>query len=231
MIKHVEFDLFNNQGEKVVDILDLNSAHLEKTAEISDELKEAISEIKPKPDKSYILVNAMGAGEYWGANKNADFFPEKSLQEYHKTFESAGVFKHHRNKDPKQSLGKVAFSHYNKDMHRVELLLEVDKKKAPDVVQRIQDNEKVAVSMGCKVPYDICLSKDILIITKDGLKCLEDIEEGNEVLSHTGQFKKVNAISKRNIEKFIRLKVFGDYFDLESSHEHPFLVAKKDQFA
>lgn len=129
---------------------------LYKTAEISSEMQSAIQEIVPNKEKSYILCNALGSGEYWGANKNADYFPEDSLQKYAKTFESAGIFKHHQNKDMSKSLGKVVYAHYNPDMHRVELLLEVDKKRAPDIVQRIEQNEKIAVSMGCKVPYDVC---------------------------------------------------------------------------
>jgi len=153
MIKRIEYDL--DPQDRQIELIDFN-APLTKTAEISNEMQEAIKDIKPGSDKSYILVNAMGAGEYWGSNKNADYFPEKSLELYHKTFETAGVFKHHQNKDPEKSLGKVCFAHYNPNMHRVELLLEVNKTKAPDIINRIEQNEKIAVSMGCKVPWDKC---------------------------------------------------------------------------
>lgn len=153
MIKRIEYDL--DPRDRQIELIDFRSP-LTKTAEISSEMQDAIHDIKPDPNKSYVLVNAMGAGEYWGANKNADYFPERSLELYHKTFETAGVFKHHQNKDPEKSLGKVCFAHYNPNMHRVELLLEVHKDKAPDIINRIEQNEKVAVSMGCKVPWDKC---------------------------------------------------------------------------
>src|SRR5258707_6309522 len=38
-----------------------------------------ITSLKPRPDALYVLVNAMGAGEYWGSNINGDFFPETAL--------------------------------------------------------------------------------------------------------------------------------------------------------
>ena len=37
----------------------------------------------------YVRINILGAGEYWGSNLKGDFFPEKMLKEYHKTFMSA----------------------------------------------------------------------------------------------------------------------------------------------
>ncbi len=152
MIKRIEYEYTSD------DIQLINfSAPLQKTAEISSEMKEAIADIKPDSNKSYILINAMGCSEKWGSNKNGDAFPEKALKEYHKTFEkNAYIYKHHQNKDPQKSQGKVAFSHYNNDMGRVELLLEVDKVKGANLVKRIEDNEKVAFSMGCKIPYDVC---------------------------------------------------------------------------
>lgn len=153
MIKRIEFDYEPSNGD--IELINFN-APLQKFADISNEMQNAIKDIKPSSDKAYILVNAMGSGEYYGANKNADYFPERSLELYHKTFETAGVFKHHQNKDPEKSLGKVCYAYYNPNMHRVELLLEVNKTKAPDIINRIEQNEKIAVSMGCKVPWDKC---------------------------------------------------------------------------
>lgn len=153
MIKRIQYDL--DPKDHQIELIDFD-APLTKTASISSEMQETIENIKPDTGKSYIVVNALGAGEYWGSNKNADYFPEKSLELYHKTFESAGVYKHHQNKDPQKSLGKVCYAHYNPDMHRVELLLEVHKNRAPEIIQRIEGNEKIAVSMGCKVPWDRC---------------------------------------------------------------------------
>ena len=44
------------------------------------ELVEVMGELVPRPEGRYILLNAMGAYEYWGFNKNNDAFPEWSLK-------------------------------------------------------------------------------------------------------------------------------------------------------
>jgi hypothetical protein len=107
----------------------------------------------------YALVNALGAGEYYSSNRNGDYFPEEALKQYHPTFVSNGkVYKHHINKDPKKKLGDILFSHYNDKMHRVELVITLDR-RIPDampVIQRIEAGESPKSSMGCRVPYDIC---------------------------------------------------------------------------
>jgi len=123
----------------------------------SDMLQEFISTLKAKVGKTYALVNAMSAGEHYGSNRNGDFFPVNALKDYHKTFEANGhVYKHHINKDPRKAMGRVAFSHYNPNMNRVELILELDNEKAAPVVKRLEGGELPAVSMGCKVPFDVC---------------------------------------------------------------------------
>lgn len=153
MIKRLEYEYDPLNGD--IELITSNS--LIKQASLSSEMQEAIADIKPNSDKSYILINAMGCNEKWGSNKNADAFPEKALRDYHKTFEkNAYIYKHHQNKDPNKAQGRVKFSHYNRDMGRVELLLEVDKTAGANLVKRIENNEKIAFSMGCKVPYDVC---------------------------------------------------------------------------
>lgn len=43
-------------------------------------LSEKIEQIKPRPEGRYILLNALGAYEFWGSNANGDAFPEWSLK-------------------------------------------------------------------------------------------------------------------------------------------------------
>jgi len=122
-----------------------------KTA--SDNLLAGITQ---KKNHAYLHVIAMGAGDYYGENRNGDFFYEKDLITYYKTFETAGVFVQHDNKNPEKSLGDVALAHYNHDMHRVELVIEVSKQKAPEYYNRIERGERLKVSMGVKVPSEHC---------------------------------------------------------------------------
>lgn len=155
MDKIIEYQ-YGDHNSEVISLI--SSENLHKKAEYSDELKEYVRMLKKKVDKTYALVNALSAGEHYGCNRNGDFFPENVLKQYHKTFEALGhVYKHHVNKDPKRSFGKVVFSHYNPKMHRVELIIELDNSRAADIIERLDKNiEDVKVSMACRVPYDVC---------------------------------------------------------------------------
>ena len=152
--KEILFEYGDNNSE----VLQLvHPSNFVKTAEYSQALVDFIKTLKEKVDKVYALVNALSAGEYYGSNRNGDYFPEDALKEYHKTFEALGhVYRHHVNKDPEKSMGRVVFSHYNPEMHRVELIIELDKGKAEDVVTRLDKGDLPAVSMGCRVPWDEC---------------------------------------------------------------------------
>ena len=136
-----------------------------------------IRTLKPSAQKIYVLVNALGAGEYYGSNINNDFFEEaelcppkwegsnvkpgsKELTGY-KTFYNAGVYRHHRNKDKLKSYGEIVFAIYNKRMHRVELIIEVDRAKAREMghgglLTILDSGAPTAISMGCRVLFDVC---------------------------------------------------------------------------
>lgn len=127
-----------------------------------EEMALGIKSLEKKAGKSYLLVNALGAGEKWGSNVNGDYFPEaalmsKSASHGYKTFELyAHVYQHHVNKDPAKAMGSVKVAAYNPVMHRVELLLEVDNVKAAGLLEKVAAGEFPDWSMGCKVPYDVC---------------------------------------------------------------------------
>jgi hypothetical protein len=130
------------------------------------QVQSFLEKLKPHPNKIYPLINALGAGEFWGSNINGDYFPESSL--IHKgmdwgyeTFYNAFPYKHHVNKDPTKSFGKVELACWNDAMKRVELVVSVDRELAKrfgaeDVVDKLDQGLFPDVSMGCKVPYDLC---------------------------------------------------------------------------
>jgi len=225
-----EIDFFYGDNNSEVMSL-IHPGHMYKTAEYSEELRKCITELKEKADKTYALVNALSAGEYYGPNRNGDYFPEKALREYHKTFEAlAGIYKFHVNKDPSKSMGKVLFSFYNPTMHRVELILELMNSKAKDIIDGLRVGKLAAVSMGCRVPYDVCLHTLTPIFLRDRLTTLEDAAVGDEVFTHTGSLKKVLATSTRTVSSFIDIGIKGDYFTLKGTYEHPVQIVKKEQF-
>lgn len=147
---------------------------LEKTASnkatLHPEIAERMSKIAEEkdPNKLYVLVNALGAGEYYGANANGDYFEEKYLDKKaadwgHATFTDprSGVYRHHRNKDVNKSMGKVDTAVWNPRMKRVELIVCILRDRAralghESLITALDNDEHPSVSMGCKVKYDVC---------------------------------------------------------------------------
>lgn len=143
---------------------------------------EYLKTVTPKDGHSIVLVNALGAYEAYDDNRNGDAFPDRPvkvgeavrcghkscqagawvaadevLSKHYKTFEKfGGIYKHHVNKDPSKSLGKVLKAVWNPKMQRVELLLEIVNDRDQDLAKKIADGEYPAVSMGCHVKYDVC---------------------------------------------------------------------------
>lgn len=140
-----------------VTLLDAESSGLEKVA-AADEVLDFTKNMEKKDGKFYLHINAMGAGEYYGSNRNGDYFPEENLLQWYKTFETspAHVFRHHVNKDPSIAIGKVIYSYYNPRMHRVELIAEVDSKLGAAEKSAIESGKFPMTSMACHTPYDVC---------------------------------------------------------------------------
>lgn len=146
---------------------------------IPPELDAFIKTCKPRDDGRYLLAVALGSYEGYGFNANGDSFPEWSLRgdpapewitkaaakagmktasEYGmQTFPKHGkVFKNHRNKPTDKSYGKICAAAYNDKMRRGELVIFISKTAAPELVQRIDNGDLLAFSMGSRVPYDVC---------------------------------------------------------------------------
>jgi hypothetical protein len=130
---------------------------LVKTA--STEIQSFWDSIKQDGDSAYLWVIGVSAKEYYGCNNNGDAFAEEDLKRTHTDFVStAHVFLQHVNKDPAKSIGRPVFSWYNDAMHRVELILKIDKANpgSAATVAKIRNGEPIFVSMGCTVAYDVC---------------------------------------------------------------------------
>jgi hypothetical protein len=187
LIKQIQFRGSDDKGN--VFCQPLLGGGLEKTASVEMRSKlhplvqDFVSAVRPTPGGIYVLVNALGAGEYWGSNINGDLFPEKALihappnweqlspEEMRQvgpqwpygfpTFMGAFPYKHHANKDPSRAFGRVELAVWNPTMHRVELIVYLDRAlcmqfDAYDIIERIERGEFPDVSMGCRVPFDVC---------------------------------------------------------------------------
>lgn len=141
-------------GEPRVRLIQPN---LVKTA--STEIQDFWDSMEPDDNNSYLWVIGVSAKEFYGCNNNGDAFTEEDLKKTHSGFVSnAHVFLQHVNKDPAKSIGKPVYSWYNDVMHRVELILKIDKKNpnAAATVVKIQNGDPIYVSMGTVVSHDIC---------------------------------------------------------------------------
>ena len=154
-----------------------------KLASVSSPALDYVRNVAPEDGHTIILVNALGAFETYDDNRNGDGFPELPynvglaptcghaqcqtrdgwiapgdvLTQHYLSFEKRGhVFEHHINKDPTRALGSVLRAFWNARMHRVELLLRIVNNRKPELIQRINDGDFPAVSMGCHVRYDVC---------------------------------------------------------------------------
>lgn len=158
MLKLINTDSYLKDDEPAVTILSFDSSEgIEKKA-AHEEITAFTSTLKPKEGYTYLHINAMGAGEYYSSNRNADYFPEENLKKSYKTFETspAYVYRSHINKDPARSYGKVIFSIYNDRMHRVELIAECPNDLVEDINSRIKAGDFPSTSMAAKIPSDTC---------------------------------------------------------------------------
>ena len=72
-----------------------------------------------------------------------------------------------------------------------------------------------------------CFEAGTLVMTDRGYKCIEDIREGDRVLTHKGRFRPVVRPMKHKAGEIYELDVFG-VENLRVTGEHPFLVKDGD---
>ena len=168
IIKNTSWDPYNADGDPVLEIAKTANMGVYHS-EYMPEIGEFLASLAPKKGHLYVLCNALGGSEAWGANRNSDLFPGKPYWGLdhtgpvwgYETFKHhAHVFRHHRNQLAMghPSYGRIVFAVWNKPMWRVETLAEV-RRGNPDVEDIVSDldaGRPAAVSMGCRIPFDEC---------------------------------------------------------------------------
>jgi hypothetical protein len=133
----------------------------------SHEFVDMFDSSKTAEDEMPVHLIALGASEAYGPNRNGDGFKEATCKKYHHTFKKfARWYRNHKNKDPDKSYGYIKASAYNDAMRRVELLVMLNMNKkaaerngglvADRELEKLADDRDLAVSMACRVPYDVC---------------------------------------------------------------------------
>lgn len=108
------------------------------------------------PDYFYLWIRIISSGEFYGPNKNGDYFPTEELLSSYETFNDAHVFKNHENKKIEKAIGRIFSVRWNPIMKCVEIFKGIDRKLAPEIVRGFEKGFLTDVSMGCKVPYTVC---------------------------------------------------------------------------
>lgn len=144
-------------GETFYSVVDCESGVKSASSDLVS--KQLLEEFRPTdPNTCCIHLIAMGDNENYGFNRNGDAFPSAALEKSASTFVTHGhVYREHRNKDPKKSLGSVKWAGYDPHgMHRVELIIHLDKDKAEEEFQMAKEGSALNFSMSCRVPNDRC---------------------------------------------------------------------------
>jgi hypothetical protein len=151
---------------------------------IAQAVVELIDSIKVAKDEEPVHLIALGASEAYGPNRNGDGFREATCRKHHPTFKKhARWYRNHKNKDKAKSYGYIEKSAYHEAMRRVELLCMLNKTKeaaerngglvADRELQKLAQDKDLAVSMACRVPYDVCSGCEKKARTRDDY-CTED---------------------------------------------------------
>lgn len=133
---------------------DLPRQHTEESH--NPQVEMFIKNIVSDPKAVYLHIPAVNSGEMYGPNNWGDYFPEESLRKNYKTFYNAKVYRRHKNKDPRKSIGDVVLSTFNDKMKRVELVVKIYRDLAPDIAADSDAGKPVGFSMGCRVPFEQC---------------------------------------------------------------------------
>lgn len=131
------------------------------------EFAHKLENIKFAKDEIPVHMIAIGSTEDYGPNRNGDGFTRDCCKNYHSTFEKfARFYRDHANKNPAKSFGIVKASAYHEPMHRIELIVALNGSKeaaernggllADKEIEKLANHKDIAVSMACKIPFDIC---------------------------------------------------------------------------
>lgn len=121
--------------------------------------KDILEKYRPTDDNTACIhLIAMGNSDQYGFNKNGDYFAGDVLEKTAHTFVTNGhMFREHKNNHPKHAIGTIKHASYDSNgMQRVELVVHMDKKKAPKEYEMAKQGKELSFSMSCRVPNDRC---------------------------------------------------------------------------
>jgi hypothetical protein len=208
-----------------------------------------IDRLTPDPRYTYVLVNAMGYSEFYGANSNRDYYGYNLPLDFNgllhmppgfggdyetdrmqgkawpygfPTYYGATVYAHHKNTDPQQlGFGDVVFVAANPVMKRIELVKRVFNEEAHKKGHTSILNRIYA---GERVDVSMgCFKAGAMVTMADGTrKPIEQIEVGDRVRTHTGDTGRVTELHRR--------KYRGEFFEIKPANEDAFVATVEHPF-
>lgn len=233
MIKYVHMDCIDDTGRHIEPINSLYNLNKTASSNYSPEVMKVILNMKRNPNLYYVVMNAVGSDEIWGSNRNGDGYPKSGLShkslrtdmgtinDYgYKTFEYyAKLFLHHCNKNPKNNFGDLIFAHWNPLNERVELIVGINRKSGSDIISSVENGDNVAVSIGCKVKFDICSICGNKSKTRKQY-CKHMVKHMNEIIDSDTAAKWSRELNKIILpgSKVYAINPYPRFFDISKVH-------------
>jgi len=142
------------------------------------------AEIEGHPDSLFIKCFAIKADE---TNDNGDYFSRDELIKATPTFVGVPLFTNHANSDINEARGKVVHSWWDDEQNGIMIVGRVDAEAYPQLARGIKEEYVVG-----------CFPSDAPVLMADGTeKSICDVEDGDTVISHTGNSRKVLGTRQR----------------------------------
>lgn len=237
-----------HDGESLISII-RPGEHTKTASQVLPEVQSFIDKLEPDPRYTYVLVNAMGYSEFYGANSNRDWYghnehldfngllhaPEGFGRSYdvdkmqglawpygYPSYYGATVYAHHKNTDPEQlGFGDVVYVAINPVMKRVELVERVFNAEAAK-----KGHSSILDRIAAHERVDVsmgCFCAGAMISLADGTKKpIEQIEVGDRVRTHTGGTGRVTELHHRRYK--------GELFEIKPANEDAFVATVEHPF-
>lgn len=178
------------------------------------------ADIRDHPDSLFVKCFAIKADEM---NDNGDYFPREELKRAVPTFVGVPAYTNHQNTDINQARGKVIHSWWDDERDGISIIARIDAAAYPQLARGITQEYISKTSMGASRGHD-------LVLMGDGTKKrVDEMQVGDEVVTHTGKTESVTAIVQtQEHSKLYHIRWSGSLSGLALSYEHPVLTLKKD---
>lgn len=232
------------------EIMSNNSLAIARTSVLPEDhpMKQNFNTLRRIAEKKDTLLafatRAISAHETYGPNRNADSFEREQLKKSYKTFVLKPHLIDHKMEIP-YVRGIIADARWNDPKDYVETLIFVDKENFPKYAESIEKGIINGFSMGvqveeaeCSICHNIarnadqfCFLPDTQVIMADGTaKAIQDIKEGDLVISHTGQARRVTKTFVRDVsEEIVGIDIRGIQNVIWCTKNHPFLKVSWDK--